>query len=114
MQRRIATTLFTLLVFGVLVYGQSAGKGSPLVGAWKVTEIADGNGQPITSPQPSLYVFTGQHYSFTRINGTKPLPDYPSNDKATDADKVAVFNMLYLNSGTYTVTGNMLMTKATM
>ena len=84
------------------------------MGAWKVTEIADGNGQPITNPQPSLYVFTGQHYSFTRINGTKPLPDYPSNDKATDADKVAVFNMLYLNSGTYTVTGNMLMTKATM
>jgi len=61
-----------------------------------------------------LYVFTGQHYGFARINGTSPLPDYPSNDKATDADKVAVFNVLYLNSGTYTVTANMLTTKATM
>jgi len=85
---------------------------TPLVGAWRVTEIADGNGPPITNPQPGLYVFSRQHYSFARINGTKPLPPYPSNDKATDADKVAVFNALYLNTGTYTVTGNTLATKA--
>jgi hypothetical protein len=85
---------------------------SPLVGAWRVTELADGNGPPVTNPQPGLYVFTRQHYSFARINGTKPLPAYPSNDKATDADKVAVFNALYLNTGTYTVTGNTLATKA--
>ena len=52
--------------------------------------------------------------STTALRGfsTRPLPDYPSNDKATDADKVAVFNALYLNTGTYTVTGNMLATKA--
>jgi hypothetical protein len=75
---------------------------NPLVGAWKV----DG-------AQPGLYVFTKQHYSFARIQG-EPLPDYPSNDKATDAQKVAVFNTLYLNSGTYTVNGNMLATKAMM
>ena len=62
--------------------------------------------------QPGLYIFGRQHYSFARIQGTRPLPDYPSNDKATDADKVAVFNALYLNTGTYTVTGNMLATKA--
>jgi hypothetical protein len=85
---------------------------SPLVGAWRATELADGNGPPVTNPQPGLYVFTRQHYSFARINGTKPLPAYPSNDKATDADKVAVFNALYLNTGTYTVTGNTLATKA--
>ena len=96
----------------VLVYGQSAPARNPLVGAWRITEIADGTGAPITNPQPGLYIFAPQHYSFARINGTKPLPDYPSNDKATDADKVAVFNALYLNTGTYTVTGNQLATKA--
>jgi hypothetical protein len=85
---------------------------NPLVGAWRVTEIDDANRPPITNPQPGLSIFTEQHYSFVRINGTGPLPDYPSNDKATDADKVAVFNVLYLNSGTYTVTANMLTTKA--
>ena len=82
------------------------------MGAWRVTEFADANAAPITNPQPGLYIFTRQHYSFARIQGTRPLPAYPSNDKATDADKVAVFNALYLNTGTYTVTGNMLATKA--
>ncbi|HEY5619008.1 MAG TPA: hypothetical protein VIK60_13785 [Vicinamibacterales bacterium] len=107
--------LIVLLVgsaIAVTVSGQSPASANPLVGAWRVTEFADGNGPAITSPQPGLYIFARQHYSFTRIQGTRPLPDYPSNDKATDADKVAVFNALYLNTGTYTVTGNSLATKA--
>jgi hypothetical protein len=107
--------LITLLVgsaIAVGVSGQSPASSNPLVGAWRVTEFADGNGPAITSPQPGLYIFARQHYSFARIQGTRPLPDYPSNDKATDADKVAVFNALYLNTGTYTVSGNMLATKA--
>jgi len=94
-------TALALIVAAATVSGQS-GSANPLVGAWKVE-----------SAQPGLYVFTKQHYSFSRVQG-EALPDYPSNDKATDAQKVAVFNTLYLNSGTYTVTGNMLATKAMM
>jgi len=92
-------TLLALVVAAATLSGQSA-PGNPLVGAWKVD-----------SAQPGLYVFARQHYSFARIQG-EPLPEYPSNDKATDAQKVAVFNTLYLNTGTYTVTGNTLATKA--
>jgi Lipocalin-like domain len=112
MRRMIGITLLGLFAVAVSVYGQSSATRNPLVGAWRVTEIDDANRPPITNPQPGLYIFTEQHYSFVRINGTGPLPDYPSNDKATDADKVAVFNALYLNTGTYTVTANMLTTKA--
>ena len=43
-----------------------------------------------------------------RLNGTKPLPGYASNDAATDAEKVASFDTIYVNSGGYTVSGNML------
>jgi len=112
MGRLIGITALGLFAFTVFVYSQSSGTKNPLTGASKITEIADTNGPPITNPQPGLYIFTTQHYSFARINGTKPLPNYPSNDKATDAEKVTVFNSLYLNTGTYTVTGNMLRTKA--
>ncbi len=112
MRRLIGITLLGLFAVAVTVYGQSPATRNPLVGAWRVTEIDDANRPPITNPQPGLYIFTEQHYSFVRINGTGPLPDYPSNDKATDADKVAVFNALYLNTGTYTVTAKMLTTKA--
>lgn len=112
MRNVVLITLLALSAVVVTVSGQASATGNPLVGAWRVTEFADVNGPPITSPQPGLYIFAKQHYSFVRIQGTRPLPEYPSNDKATDADKVAVFNALYLNSGTYTVTGNRLATKA--
>src|SRR5437879_11663722 len=111
MGRLIGITALGLFAFTVFVYSQSSGTKNPLMGAWKVTEIADTNGPAITNPQPGLYIFAGQHYSFARINGTKPLPNYPSNDKATDGEKVTVFNQLYLNTGTYTVSGNMLRTQ---
>jgi hypothetical protein len=98
-----------VVVVAATVSGQQPS--TPLVGAWRVTELTDANGT-IANPQPGLYVFAKQHYSFVRIQGTRPLPDYPSNDKATDADKVAVFNALYMNTGTYSVSGNRLSTVA--
>lgn len=112
MRRLIGVILLGLFAVAVTVEGQSPATRNPLVGAWRVAEIDDANRPPIANPQPGLYIFTEQHYSFVRINGTGPLPDYPSNDKASDADKVTVFNVLYINSGTYTVNANMLTTKA--
>lgn len=110
---KLLVAILVLCAIAVTASGQSSAGGShALVGAWRVTEVADANAPPITAPQPGMYVFTRQHYSFTRIQGTRPLPVYPSNDKATDADKVAVFNALYMNSGTYTVAGNTLATRA--
>ena len=110
--KRLLMTGLALCVATVALSGQSPATSNPLLGAWRVTETTDANGAKIANPQPGLYVFTRQHYSFARIQGDKPLPSYPSNDKATDADKVAVFNALYLNTGTYTVTGTTLATKA--
>jgi hypothetical protein len=109
MRRLIETTLLlglcVLALTATTVYGQTK---NPLVGAWKVTEIANPKGPPLTNPQAGMYLFTEKHYSAVRLNGEKPLPSYPSNDVATDADKVAVFNILYMNTGGYTVSGNML------
>ena len=81
----VLMTLLALVTVAVVVSGQSSATGSPLVGAWRVTETVDANGAAITNPQPGLYIFAKQHYSFTRIQGTKPLPNYPSNDKARAA-----------------------------
>ena len=110
MRRLIESSALGLLAFTLIAttsYGQAKNQ---LMGAWKVTEIANPNSPPITNPQPGLYIFTEKHYSAVRLNGTKPLPAYPSNEEATDADKVAVFNTLYLNTGSYSVKGNVLTT----
>lgn len=105
MRRLIETTLLlcVLALTATAVRGQT---GNPLMGAWKVTEIANPNRPPLTNPQAGLYLFTEKHYSAVRLNGTKPLPSYPSNDVATEADKAAVFDILYMNTGSYTVSGN--------
>ena len=109
MRRLLETSLsLALCVFALTattVHGQTKGA---LVGAWKVTEIANPGNPPLINPQPGLYIFTEKHYSAVRLNGTKPLPGYASNDAATDAEKVASFNTIYVNSGGYTVSGNML------
>ena len=104
---------WVLVALAVTVAATVSGQqpANPLLGAWRVTELTDANGT-IGNPQPGLYIFAKQHYSFVRIQGMRPLPDYPSNDKATDADKVAVFNALYMNTGSYTVSGNRLATVA--
>jgi hypothetical protein len=111
-------TTFALVVLVVVAAAAAATlsgqqPANPLMGAWRVTELTDANGT-IANPQPGLYIFAKQHYSFVRIQGTRPLPDYPSNDKATDAQKVEVFNALYMNTGTYTVSGNRIATVATV
>ncbi len=108
MIRLTAIVLFALLA---ATTGAQAQTPNPLVGAWRVTEIAEANKPPLTEPQPGLYIFTPKHYSFIRINGTKPLPEYPSNDKASDADKITVFNTIYMQSGSYTVKDNVLAVK---
>jgi len=109
MRRLIETTLFIGLCAFALnattVHGQTK---NPLMGAWKITEIANPGRPPLTNPQAGLYLFTGKHYSAVRLNGEKPLPDYPANDKATDAEKAAVFNIIYMNTGSYIVSGNKL------
>jgi len=113
MRQRIGMTILGLFVITLTVYaqyGQAPAKKNPLLGAWKVTEVTNPNEPPITNPQPGLYVFSERHYSAVRIQGTKPLPAYPSNDVATDADKVAVFNALYMNTGGYSISGNTLTT----
>lgn len=105
MRRLLEIIVCVLALAATTAYGQAK---NPLMGAWKVTEIANPGGPPLTNPQAGLYLFTEKHYSAVRLNGTKPLPSYPSNDVATDADKVAVFNILYMNTGGYTVSGNSL------
>ena len=96
MSRLTAVALLAMFAFATAAQAQSHAA-NPLVGTWRVAEIADANRPPLSAPQPGLYIFTQQHYSMLRINGAKPLPDYPSNDKATDAEKVAVFNAIFGN-----------------
>jgi hypothetical protein len=96
----------------------SAQSAPSLQGAWRVTEVVvtGANASTNTSPQPSLYVFTRQHYSILSVGGTTPRKGAAPKDpaKLTDAEKIAqyeLWNPFTANSGTYQITGSTLTTR---
>lgn len=85
---------------------------APLEGAWRFVEAipVDATGQLSTyRPGANLFIFTADgHYSMAWTRGAQAdqLPAQRWNP--TDAERVARYNALTMNAGTYTVTGNRL------
>ena len=83
-------------------------KSTPLTGTWRVTEVktTGPNARTTSSPQPGLYIFTGNHYSIITVNSDKPRPALPQDlAKATAAELRATWDPFTANSGTYEVAG---------
>lgn len=109
------------LIGAVLVVGATAlpvaQTAASLQGAWRVTEIVvtGANAATNTSPQPGLYVFTGQHYSIITVNTVRKNFGNPANAaKLTDAEKMAryeAWDAFTANSGAYQISGNTLTTR---
>jgi hypothetical protein len=78
-----------------------------LQGAWQVTEVVTAGpaSRTLSSPQSSLLLFTGRHYSYTLINGQEPRPDLPRR-AATAAELLTVWNPFSANAGTFDVSGD--------
>lgn len=117
MKRKIGMAV-ALLVFGASAFARAQTAPS-IQGAWRVTEVVvtGANAANNKSPQPSLYVFTRQHYSIMTVNGTMPRKDFGTAKdpaKLTDAEKNAryeAWDAYTANSGTYQVTGSTLTTR---
>ena len=72
-------------------------------GVWKITELmtTGANATKNSNPQPSLYIFTARHYSTIVINGTQarlPVPAFKNPDEPTDAEKLAMYDMVRKSS----------------
>ena len=100
-----------MAALAVLIVVQSAAAQSKLEGVWKVTEasMSGPNGFKTTNPQPNLWVFTKKHFSTVAVTSDKPRPVQPL-EKATDAQKVAVWADFEAWAGTYEVKGTTLTT----
>lgn len=97
-------------------------------GAWKVTERSlksPDTSWTDTNPQPSLYIFSKQHYSIMFVpsgsDGTSQPRELVSGDQPvlgsvdpTDAEKLAAFDSIIANSGTYEVSGSTVTTRPTV
>lgn len=94
---------------------KTSARGS-LEGVWKVVETVTtgANASTITSPQPSLVIFTKGHYSSVIVHGAQPRPQFaPAKDptKLTNSEKIARYeqwNPFTANAGTYEIIGTTL------
>jgi hypothetical protein len=79
-------------------------------GAWKVAEVTftGPNARKMTSPQPSVRIFTQRHYSFNDVNGDKPRPELPAapQPQATEKQLADAFGPFTGQAGTYEVSGH--------
>ena len=95
----------------------AAGPVSPLEGVWQVSELRITGGPNegvIGAPEPSLYIFSGEHYSIAQVNGTGPRPLWPEGATRSDLTPELIQStfMTYVsNSGRYELRGDTVVTR---
>ncbi len=106
--------VFIVFVASVIIGTQALGQPHPSVrGVWRVVEATRSgpNAGTISSPQPSLYIFTASHYSMVSVNGREPRPS-PDTTTATADELRAVWGTNFTaNAGTYELAAGTLTTR---
>jgi hypothetical protein len=100
------------MVFACHLTASPALAHSGLDGAWSITAASGTNAEGDWSAenlQPSLYLFHGNHYSITRVNGEAPRPLMPedaSRDSLTPEQAASMWKPFTSNAGTYSTEGS--------
>lgn len=98
---------------GMTLFGQSK---TSIQGVWRVAERRAADGTTSKNPQPSLYIFTGKHYSLMQVNSDTPRPTISGvplgqTAKLTEPQMIQRYHEwapFTANAGTYEVTGTTL------
>jgi hypothetical protein len=107
--------MITFLLF-VLIFSASAA-GQKIQGVWSLTEITTTGQNAGTKPttQPSMYIFTKNHYSVTYVSSAEARPQIADISKATADELRDVFvNSFVANAGTYEIKGGKLTLRPTV
>lgn len=80
---------------------------NPLHGVWSVSAMTPGDGAPTIDPsQPGLFIFTEGHYSAVYSLGEEQRPKSATAFNPTSEEKVAQYDTIIVNTGTYDVSGS--------
>ena len=83
---------------------------SRLLGAWRATRVTTSGADTASTnsaPPPSLLIFTRNHYSQIYESADTARAPF-AGPRPTDREKIAAFDSFVANSGTYRVSGNVL------
>lgn len=83
--------------------------GTALDGVWQIVAVdVKGSGATVhNQPQPSLVIFRGDYYSWSRVTITSPRELFVA-ETPTDAERVAAYESVLFNSGKYEVSDSTL------
>jgi predicted acyl esterase len=106
MMPKLALCLFAMASLAATARAQL--KPTPLTGTWRVTEAktTGPNARTVSSPQPGLLIFTGNHFSRMIITSDQPRTALTDQPKATAAELLATWGPFNAASGTYEVSGD--------
>lgn len=101
----------SVYLVGALLLTAAAGaqlKPTPLTGTWRVTgaQTTGPDARTLTSPQPGLLIFTGNHFSRMLITSDQSRPAIKDQTKATAAELLATWGPFNAAAGTYEVSGS--------
>ena len=84
-------------------------RGTALDGVWHVVAVeVTGSGATVhNQPQPSLVIFSGEHYSWSRVTTTSPRARFVA-EAPTETERVAAYDSVLFQSGKYTVSDSTL------
>ena len=108
-------TAVTLCLLSGLVTSLAAQSPDAIEGAWRVTQIQTSGANAATyASQPSLYLFTGRHYSIVRVSSREPRPQFRDPANITEAEALAIWGPFTGQAGTFEIVGGNLRTMPTV
>lgn len=110
---RAAPLAAAALLFASGLCAEESGR-APLEGVWRIVEVRSvgPNGERVVSdPPPSLLIFSARHYSMVWNPRSQPRDDFENSFRPSDAEKIAAYDTLAVNTGTYELEGSQLVTR---
>ena len=104
-----ASVLIMSLGAGSCTTTPTDGRTGP-AGVWKIAEVEplDGSAPVNRSPLPNLVLFTEKHYSMVWLPGKEAQRAFATRWQPTDSEKIARYNAIVVNTGTYEVKDSIL------
>lgn len=108
---RVVFAVVTIAILAITVScGQApaepSAEANPLLGVWSMSEMTPSGEATITPSQPGLFIFTEEHYSAVYSLGSEARPRSAASFDATPEEKVAQYDTIIVNTGTYDVNGS--------
>lgn len=110
--KQLLLVLFLIFIVSGFAYSQGRNK---IEGVWKVAEIliTGNNAGKVSYPQPGLMMFGKKYYSIMYVASEQERPIY-AGAAPTPEEKIAAFDSLLANAGTYEISGKTLTIRPTV